>query len=280
MRRTTVLFVGLALLAGCAPEKEAPKDVSVVPDRGTQPAVPVPDKSHPDAVKIVERCIKVSTDGHPERLEKLKANRATMKGSVVRPGAATGIIPTVRRFEAVWPDRVMIADEFNEGGPVRLTFGLRRPALWCRTVRDGTSNTLDVQKNETAFAADAVGRHWMALLLPLADAATVVFDAKKQTVEGRATDVIKVAVKDCPVFTLWFDEKIGYLGRVDFLHLEYENTAPKAKTFNLMAHRAFGGVLLPTRIDYRQNGPVFEEWTVDAWEFVDKIDDVVFDRPK
>src|SRR4051812_6984363 len=101
MRRTTGLVIGLALLAGCGKEKELPTFIPT-PDQNVVPAVQIPEKSHPDAAKVVERCLKISTDGHPERVEKLKANRAMMKGSVVRPGAGTVIIPTVRRFESVW----------------------------------------------------------------------------------------------------------------------------------------------------------------------------------
>jgi organic hydroperoxide reductase OsmC/OhrA len=37
-------------------------------------------------------------------------------------------------------------------------------------------------------------------------------------------------------------------------------------------------VVLPGKIGYRENGDGREEWTVDSWEAVPKIDDATFQR--
>lgn len=283
MRRGTgfvaALVVGLAVLAGCERGKELPKEV-LSPTEPTTPAEPpTPTASQPEAAKVVERAIKATTDGHPERIEKFKASRASMKG-VLKNGPV--FVPRVRRVEAVWPDRFFLSDEYNDNGPIQVMIGDRNHSIWMRTRRGGQvlpGELPDPVKFEAAFSADAVGRYWMPLLVPLADPKTIVFDAKKQNVGVLSFDVIKAAVPDCPVFTLWFEERTGYLVRVDFNHLEPLDTVPKAKNFNLEMPRPFGDVVLPGKIGYRENGEGREEWTVDSWEAVPKIDDATFEPP-
>jgi hypothetical protein len=274
------LVFGLVILAGCGPEKELPTTVNLTPDREESRQLVVPSQSDPSAVKIVDRCLAVSTDGHPERIGKAKAFRLAMKGVLIRQGVE---VATIRRVEAVWPDRLKQSDDFNEGGPVLIIIGLRRPVLWGQRHAGGqTTKSLlpNPEQLEAVAAADYVARYWMALLVPLTDPKTIVFDPKTETVDGQAVSVIKASVPGCPVFTLWFDEKTGFLGRVDFLQTELLGSNPIAKTFILKDHRLFSGLMIPGKIGYRHNGPVVESWAVDSWDFVDKIDDIVFDAPK
>src|SRR5688572_13791014 len=114
MCRTMGFWVGIVVLAGCGPAKELPKTVIITTEETSTSAVAVPTVSEPDAVKVVERALAVATDGHPERLNKVKANRAVLKGSVVhpRPGGVAAIVPTFRHIDAVWPDRILLTDEF------------------------------------------------------------------------------------------------------------------------------------------------------------------------
>ena len=284
MRRATGrragVVVSLALLAGCGPEKVAPKEVA---PRSTERAGPhdaaVPDKSDPAAAAVVGRCVAAATDNHPERIAKTKATRVALTGRMARPGGS--FVQTARRFDSVWADRFRLADEFTENGAVALTCGLRRPDFWIRVRRDGATTPVappDPQRAEAVFAAEVMGRHWLTLLTPLADPATVVFDSKKLTADGRPADAIKVAVKGYPVFTASFDAATGHLGRVDFTSVEARGTVQKTSTVSLP--KAFGGLLLPTRLEYRENGQLLEEWTVEQWEFPDTIDDVTFDPPK
>lgn len=284
MRRGTgfvaALVMGLAVLAGCERGKELPKEV-IPPSEQTTPAEsPTPTASQPEAAKVVERAIKATTDGHPERIEKFKTSRASMKG-VFKNGPVFS--PRVRRVEAVWPDRIFQSDEYNENGPIQVMIGDRNHSMWTRIRRGGRTEPWeppDPVKFEEANTADAVGRYWMPLLVPLTDPKTIVFDAKKQTVGVLSLDVIKAAVPNCPVYTLWFEDRTGYLVRVDFNHLEPLTSVPKAKNFNLEMQRRFpDGVVLPGKIGYRENGEGREEWTVDSWEAVPKIDDATFEPP-
>lgn len=283
MRRGTgfvaALVMGVAVLAGCERGKELPKEV-ISPNEQTTPAgSPTPTTSQPEAAKVVARAVKATTDGHPERIEKFKTSRASMKG-VLKNGPA--FVPRVRRVEAVWPDRFFLSDEYNDNGPVQLLIGVRNHSMWTRTRRGGQAvpgELPDPVKFEAAFSADAVGRYWMPLLVPLTDPKTIVFDAQKQNVGVLSYDVIKAAVPNCPVFSLWFEDRTGHLVRVDFTQLEPLDTVPKAKNFNLEMQRQFDGVVLPGKIGYRENGDGREEWTVDSWEAVPKIGDATFEPP-
>lgn len=270
----------LATLPGCGGKaKELPKVVTAGDAKGDAPVVVVPAKSEPSAVAVVERAIKVATDGHPERLQKAKVSRLKTKGTIVhaRP------LPTIRTVEAVWPDRFALADEFNDGLPTKVFIRLRRPVLWIAKNREGQTVPVEFgesKEREAALTGEAIGRHWMALLMPLADAKAVVFAAKKESINGQSADVIKAVLPGSPVFTLWFDEKTGLLGRIDFDQVEPGNSTPTKKVFALFQHRAFDGLMLPARIVYHQNGLQVEDWNVDAWEFPERLDDAGFDPPK
>jgi hypothetical protein len=273
---------GLASLPGCGgKEKELPKVVQQGDEKGTTPAVVVPAKSEPEALAVVERAIKATTDGHPERLQKAKNNRLKLKGTLVGTGVP---IPTGRDVEAAWPDRFAQTDEMDAGDSrVKILIRLRRPVLWVGNSREGKTVPVeppDPKASEAALSGELVGRHWMALLVPLTDPKTVVFAAKKETVNGQAADIIKAAVTGAPVFTLWFDEKTGLLGRIDFSQIEPGATAPTQKFFSLLQHRVFDGVMLPARVEHRQNGLPVEEWNVVSWEFPERLDDATFDAPK
>lgn len=261
--------------------KELPKVVTAGEEDKSGPKVVVPEKSEPAATAVVERALKVTTDGHPERVQKAKANRLKMKGIVVGPGRP---IPTERHVTAVWPDRYAQYDEMNDGnGPTRVMIRLRRPTIWVARSSGGETSVqepADPKAQEAALAGEAVGRHWMGLLVPLADPKAVVFSAEKKTVGGEPADVVKAALPGSPVFTLWFSEKTGLLGRVDFAQLEPGANVPIQKFFALLNHRAFGGMTLPARVEYWHNGLRVEEWNVDSWEFPDSVPDAEFDAPK
>jgi len=288
MRRGTgfaaALVMGVAALAGCERGKELPKEVVSPGEQATPPEPPTPTASQPEAAKVVERAIKAATEGHPERIGKLKTSRAAMKGVVI---INTVPVNWNRRIEAIWPDRFFQSDEFNQNGPVQVMIGDRNHSMWVRNRRGSRTEPWeppDPVKFEEANAADMVGRYWMPLLVPLTDPRTIVFDARKQTIHlptgAMHFDVIKAAVPNRPVYTLWFEEQTGFLARVNFNHLEPLTSVPKAKTFNLLMHRPFpGGVVLPGKIGYEEGGIVREEWRVDSWEAVPNIDDATFEPP-
>lgn len=291
MRGVWVSILVLAAVAvtsvntGCGgSEKSLPQHVPEnTGQSGTTAVVTAPDKSEPAAVAVVGRAVKAATAGNPARVERAKVNRLRMKGTVMGP---SGPVLSRRLVEAVWPDRLAQTDEFgSDSGFGKTLVRLRRPVLWVGRIAEGKALPVefaDGKAPEAAIAAESVGRHWMAVLVPLADSRTVVFDAKKLPLNGRPADVIRAAAPGTPVFTLWFDEQSGLLLQVGFAQIEPGNTKPTDKVFTLRDHRAADGLMVPGRIEYRQSAlPLpLEEWVVEEWEFPERIEEGGFDPPK
>lgn len=261
--------------------KELPNIVATDTEKPAPAAVAVPTKSEPAAIAVVERAVKAATDGNPSRIERAKVNRLKMSGTIITSVRAE---KAVRRVEAVWPDRLAQTDDFNSDSDLTTTLvRLRRPTLWIGNLKDGKASPSPIavtKELEAAVAAEMVGRHWMALLVPLSDARAVVFAARKDTLNGKAVDVIRAAAPGRPVFNLWFDEKSGLLVQVSFAQVEPGNRVETQKVFTLLNHRAVEGLMLPGRIEYRQSLPVpLEEWDVQSWEFPERLDDTTFTEP-
>ena len=277
MLRVHALLLGSILLAGCGgAEKELPTNVVPIEERGKEePAAAEPKESEAEAKKLVARCIAAATEGHPERLEKLKANRLSETGRQLQ-GAS--FVPTNRKIAAVWPDRFLFSDESNANGPMKLSIGLRQLVLTFRR-NDEPFDPGMPKGYEQVLQVDSVGLHWMPTLVPLADPKTVVFGAKKQLIGNQPAETVQAAVPGCPPFTLWFDEKTSLLGLVTYQHVE-GGSSKLNKRQAMSDHKAFAGVMLPTGLEFERNGVGVETWKVSAWEFPDKIEDAVFDQKK
>ncbi|MBX9625383.1 MAG: hypothetical protein K2X82_16375 [Gemmataceae bacterium] len=273
-------LAGLAL-AGCGPEKEAPDAVRIssVPD--TPVAEPVPKQSDPAAKEFVDRCLKAATDGHPERLEKAKTYTSTARGTYKWTDGR--FLGASRSVKGGWPDRFRVDHEFPTGQPRQHLIGLRRPAAWVYTSGPGGLSEYPVPNPKEfadAVAVDAVGQHWLPVLVPLTDPATVVFDYKKQDLGTQQVETVKAAVPGCPVFTLWFDPKTSLLGVVTYTHQEAGPGARFQKRLGMVGHKPFGGVMLPTKLEFSRNGESVEEWAVDSWDLGAAVEDAAFDPPK
>jgi len=266
----------LSLLAGCGgPEKELPKDITTPTDRGPEETgVAVPAASQPEAVKFVQTCIAAATESHPERLEKLKGNQVVEKGQQLHGMSQVAV---TRLISAVWPDRFLFADETNTDGLVKISIGLNKNSLSFR--KNGQSFDPGLPKGyEQVLLVDSVGQYWMQTLVPLADSKTILFGVRKQTVAGQTWDTVQAAVPGCPVITLWFNEKTHLLGVITYLHTE--GISKLNKRLAVGEHKAFAGVLLPTRSEFERNGIVVETWAISSWDFPEKIEDAVFDQSK
>lgn len=282
MRRARLLGVGLAVglaAAGCGPEKEAPTEVRVGTGRAEPAGPAAPKASDPAAKEFVDRVLKAATGGHPDRLDRAKTYDAVFGGMMRLEGAPRGATCRVR---AAWPDRFRADYDFPAGDPKQIVAGLRRPQMWIlRSGPAGPAPFTPANPAEAAdaFFADGVGQHWLPTLAPLADPATVVFDARKQALGGVQAETVKVAVPGCPVYTLWFDATTLRLGVVSYTHAETAGGPPVHKRLTLDRHKEFAGVTLPTRMEYSQNGRTVGEWTAETWNLGAALDDAVFDPP-
>lgn len=272
--------VGLSSLTGCGPEKSLPGVDTVATDRGEKPTAEVPAASEEKARQVVDRAVKAMTDGHPERLQKTKVNRSTAKGHYYKPvNGQFQFVETNRQFQAVYPNQIRVDYEFTAEGGRTNTIGLRRPAgAWFRDSA-APSPVQDPQQFAEMVGVDAIGTHWMVTLTPLTDPQVVAYGFAPASAGGRPFDTVKVAIPGYPVvYTLWFDQASGLLARVAFTNFVVGTKVDKELAVS--EHKPFAGLTLPTKISYTHNGQTAETWTVDTWEFPDRIDDAVFVEPK
>jgi hypothetical protein len=280
MQRATALAttIVLASLVGCGePEKELPRNAATSSGREkeVEGAPPVPTVSQPEALKFVDQCLAAATEGHPERLDKLKVNRLTESGTMLNEMA---YVPTVRKIAAVWPDRFFYSNESTIAGtPLKLAIGLRQGVL-SFSRNDEPFDPSFPKSYEQILYVDSIGLHWLPTLVPLRDPKTIVFAAGKQNLGSKSWDTVQAAIPNCPVFTLWFDEKTKLIRAVTYVHMEGLSRLPKQLA--LTAHKPEAGMMLPTKYEFERNGVGVEAWTVASWEFPDKIDDAVFDQKK
>jgi hypothetical protein len=282
MRRATGLgaglVLGLAVFAGCGPEKQLPTSLPDSSEKDTPKAPQIPTKSEPEAVKLVDRCVKAATDGHPERLERAKAVTQSAKGAFRRE---TGQFErATRHVQAVWPNLGRVTYDFLTGDIKQFQLGYRKPDAWAFHVRDAEPADFtppNMKEYAEIIGIDLVGLFWMPMLVPLVDPTTVVFGAKTEMLDNQPAEVVQVSVPGCPVFSLWVDGKTTLPKLITFTH--NEGGTKILKRLGLADHKPFGGVLIPTTLVYARNSTPVEEWTITACTFVDKIDDATFNRP-
>ncbi|AWM38454.1 hypothetical protein GobsT_33980 [Gemmata obscuriglobus] len=267
-----VLF-GFALsLAGCGPEKVLPTDL-LKPGSGPVPS-PVPTKSDPEALAVIDQAVKAFTGGKPDLLAKGKYCRVAMKGLMYSVDSSNQS-DAVRTYAAAWPDRLHVTNDSESFGSKRAVASwLRRPEFVITS--NGTEvrppNPAEVEQN---LASDLVGQLWMAFLLPATDPKAVVFDPQTISLDSRELKLVKLSLGEYPVYQLFFDTKSNALVRV-----EYTITAtgvPRRTTMIFAEHKPGpDGLLLPYRLECLHNKSVVEKWTVEKWEFPETIKDDEF----
>jgi hypothetical protein len=277
-RSLIIIFaIGTVLIGGCGPEKEIPTEVTLSTERMDRDGPTAPSKSDENAKAYIDQCIAAATDGHPERLQKVRSNRSTVAG--LWRNQSGELIPTTRHIQAIWPDQFLVSLEFGAGPVKSVTIGQRRPLIWKRhSMRDGQEGELPSSKEDSdILSVDAIGQHWLPLLFPLTQENVVVFDLKPESIMGRDAMTVKAGVPDCPVFTLWFNPTTRLLSLVTYTHYEVGSRFQKRVTLD--GHRMHDGVMVPMKIEVARNGEPVEEWAVASWEFPEKLDESVFDNP-
>ncbi|HJZ57189.1 MAG TPA: hypothetical protein VKE74_19625 [Gemmataceae bacterium] len=290
MRSILVLVVGLltaAGLVGCGQEKQLPDAVAVSPAETPDTGPAVPAASEEKAKEWVDRYLKAATGGDPTRLAKARVTKMTLSGMMQLPAGEDQTTPgglvrveNSRVIEAAWPDRIRSEDVFQSRSLRPMTTGIRRPAVWSYQKQPtGDWQALPLsQELEQVTIIEFIGNYWMPLLVPLTEPGTIVFDARTTSIGQQPAETVKVSVKDCPVFTLWFDPKTDYLMRIDYVYEQSRRSVPNVVM--LSGHRSFDGLTLPGMIGYTRNGIGVAEWKVESLEFPPQIDSTRFDPPK
>ncbi|MDY3562592.1 hypothetical protein R5W23_004058 [Gemmata sp. JC673] len=268
-----VLF-GFALsLAGCGPEKALPTDLLKSGSGPVQSTVPT--KSDPEALAVIDQAVKAFTGGKPELLAKGKYCRVATEGLMYSVVSSTPSIEATRAIDAAWPDKIHFTN--NGQGPenkMAVESWLRRPEFV--VVHNGAehrpANPAEWEQN---LASDFVGQVWMAFLLPPTDPKAVVFEPQTITLEHRDLKLVKLSLREHPVYQLYFDAKSSALVRVEYTITE--TGVPRRTTMIFSDHKPGpDGLLLPYRLECLHNKSVVEKWAVKKWEFPETIKDDEF----
>jgi hypothetical protein len=272
----SVVVALFVLLTGCGPAKELPEDIPrpESPSGAPEAAEPTPKESEPAARAVLDRALDAIAGGKTERLKKLRVCVLSYQGSVSLP---TSPVPTpaTLRWEIAWPDRARTTYDLT--GTVRQTFILRGKFGW-RTqepvvgdLRPFDASPLEIGRIITTELSAQMG---VILGLTLSDPQAVAYDTTK-TPDGT---VVKLKLRELPVLQITFSEATGVPTKVEYHPREYGQKVNKV--LFMTDHKDAEGYLLPRKLEFHQNGRLGEQWTLDKWEFPEKLDDSRFEPPK
>ena len=161
---------------------------------------------------------------------------------------------------------------------------LRSPFAWWgkNTTAEPIAN---FQSFEEVMRTDVLAQHWLPLLFPLAESKAVVFEPRKANGVGTPpADVICFYLPDRPIYRLHFSPSTGLLVHIEYTHSDVAGMA--LKEWMLSDHQSVEGLMLPMQMKSARTPQqsttrsVVEEWTVEKWEFPEKLDDNAFEPPK
>ncbi len=277
MRQLSVCAAILfAALIGCGPAKELPDEIPKAEPGESPGETPenVPTQSDPAAKTSLDRAVKAITGDMPDRLKKAKVSVSTYRGSIMLPNTPAPT-PATLRWEIAWPDRLRATYDLQ--ATIRQTFFLRRGLGWRAdgpTTGDGKAgdgNPADIGRILTTELAAQAG---VILGLTLTEPQLVAFEPRKTA----TATTVKVKVRALPVLDVTFEEPSGLPVRVEYHPRELGQIVNKMLVMS--EHKPTEGLMLPTKIEFTQNGRVGEQWTLEKWEFPEKIDDARFDPPR
>lgn len=278
------LVVLAAVIVGCEPAKELPDDIPKITEP-TEPEIVVPAASEPAAKAYIEKAVKAYTGNKPELIAKGKTSRVVLKGKMLLPVETQKVESEASRaIVAAWPDRLQVVNEFElPTGKISVGTWVHRPHM---TVLRGSTevpvpNRAEAERN---LIADAMGQLWMTFLIPPTDPKAIVFDFRAQTLPSQTGKMVsvqslKLSLPDSPIFNLTFDTDTDALVYVEYTHTELG--VRHTKQWNMTAHKVGPhGLLLPTKMECKQDNMKVEDWEVEKWEFPDKVNDDEFNPPR
>ena len=276
MRYFSLFALGVAVIVGCAPNKEMPETLPTITIETPDPNGTPPATSEPAAKAIIERAVKAIGENVPGGIARTKVCTCILKGKVFLPNEALPLEAT-RRFDAVWPDKAHVAYIYKDNKLPDQILRLQRPLGWM-TVGGKSQPTANAADAGKLLFTDIVAQYWVPLGQVFTDARVIVYDVQKVAdMEPRATS-IKIVFPELPVYLVAFDDASGLPVRVE-CHPMLGGQRVR-EVFTMTGHRPAGGFMLPTVMKYTQRSREAEEWTVEKWEFPEKHDEALFAAPK
>jgi hypothetical protein len=286
MRSFIWIWTGILLAAiaiGCGPGKELPDTRPQPKPQYTpppDPQGPVPATSDPKAKEVADRALKAITNNNPALVAKARICTVTAKGTLVNLELRE--LKCTRLVQTVWPDRARVSYIYSDLTLGKSTLGIINHSGWFENTNPGAVQPSTGPTEIATWAeADLFAQQWFILGLPFAENSAVFFDLQKEKTPLISANVIKVGLRDRPVYQIAFDDKSDLPVRIHYYPLEFDPHNRLNKLVKFAEHELdSSGFRLPKRLMMEQNSKESENWTVEKWEFPDKLDDALFSSPK
>lgn len=220
-----------------------------------------------EAIAIVDRAIR-ATAGSEDRLAKRKVCVRTDQGSMFVPATT---VPGTRECNMNLPEQIKWAGQIGPPGQ-QAAFVVSLNGLKGWMFLNGARSDLNQSQYETI--QDEAYFLWVASLIPLKNKGVTLTELKETEVNGQPARGVKVEARGRPAVQLYFDKANGLL--VKGVFSVRENGAEVTREMVFSDFKEFEGLRLPTKMVTSQLGRKIEEWTVERYQFPDKIDPAVF----
>ena len=274
-------FLFAAIAIGCGPGKELPdtrpqtKTVVSIPD---DPAGKAPAASEPKAKEAADRALQAITNNNPALLAKAKTCVVTAKGSLLLDGR---MVSCERLLQTVWPDRARATYTFADALLGKKTLGIHNHSGWMVV---GTAPVvLPATDSEIArwTETDLYAQQWFILGLPFAETSAIFFDYRTGKTGPKDCTFIKIGLPNRPVYQVACEERTGLPVLIHYAPLELDQHKRLDKVVSLTEHELdSSGFRLPKQLAMKQNEVDIESWTIEKWQFPDKLEDELFESPK
>jgi hypothetical protein len=222
-----------------------------------------------DARAIIDKAIKAG--GGADALAKLKSESFREKGTYY--GLGDGL-PYTGIYSVQWPERFHMEIEGV------LTMVVAGDKGWVKTEK-GVQAMTDA---ELAREKNNLHGGYVSTLIPLKEKGYTLSTLPEAKVNDKAVVGVKVAYKDRPDVTLWFDKSTGLLAKAEQM-VQAED--PKEKKEKMVKqettfddYKDFSGYKVATKVVAKREGKLFVEATLSDVKPVEKFEDKVFAKPE
>jgi hypothetical protein len=282
-----VLFIVASIVligngGGCGPAKELPDEVLVHKDAIVVPPDPLgkfPVSSDPLAKDVYHRVVNAITEGKMESQARARNCRVTAHGKFRSPNV-NQMVETTREVTTVWPDRARTIYEFKEGFLGKRTVGIRGTFGWMHPELPIYYPPSEIAK---VIAIDVTAQQWIPVSLDLTEHSAILFDVQHKKTGNESATTFKFGWPnrtDWPIYLVTCDDKTNLPVKIEYWPLSIDRQDRRKYELTLADHKSFLGLMLPTTMSLKANDTLVESWTIDNWEFPEKFEDTLFEKPK
>ena len=223
-----------------------------------------------DAAAIVDKAIRVTANSEL-RLNRLATVVRTERCTFFQP---TGEMP-MQRTVYLAPDRIKYDVKFTGAGQAGTMILARNGARGWKST-GGAAEDLNFIDNESLEGDATV---WSFITLrPLKQKGATLKALPAIKLNGKSVLGVAVSRPDRPDASVYFDADSGL--PVKLVVKVRKGAVDTPREIEVAGYRDFDGIQLPTRVTVSRSGRKIEDWTVQNYQFPDRLDDKLFQKPK